>query len=69
MSSHFGQSKDVSALVYVCEFESETAKAAAWEAFFADSAWINAWKERSDPKDPMVTEVSSEILFPAPFPS
>jgi hypothetical protein len=65
----FWTKKNASALIYVCEFESESTKAAAWEAFFADSAWIDAWKDRSDPKDPMVTEVLSEILVPTPFPS
>ena len=65
----FWTKTDASALVYVCEFDSETAKAAAWEAFFTDSAWIAAWRDRSDPKDPMVTEVSSEILVPIPFPA
>ncbi len=65
----FGTKRDSSALVYVCEFESESAKAAAWKSFFADPAWTTAWRERSDPKDPMVSEVSSEVLIPAPFPS
>ncbi len=65
----FGTKRDSSALVYVCEFESESAKAAAWESFFADPAWTTAWGERSDPKDPMVSKVSSEVLIPAPFPS
>ena len=65
----FWTKKDASALVYVCEFENETTKAAAWEAFYADSAWIDAWRDRSNPQNPMVTEVSSEILVPAPFPS
>jgi len=65
----FGTKRDSSAVVYVCEFESEAAKAAAWESFYADSAWTTAWRERSDPKDPMVSEVSSEVLIPAPFPS
>jgi hypothetical protein len=65
----FGTKEKLSSLVYVCEFESETAKAAAWESFFADPAWISAWKDRSDPKDPMVSEVLSEIVNPVPFPS
>jgi hypothetical protein len=65
----FWTKKNARALIYVCEFESESAKSVAWEAFFADSAWIDAWKDRSDPKDPMVTEVLSEILVPTPFPS
>ena len=65
----FWTKRDSNALVYICEFESEAAKATAWEAFFADPAWISAWKDRSDPKDPLVTEVSSEVLVPSPFPS
>lgn len=65
----FWTKKNASALIYVCEFESESAKAAAWEVFYADLAWIDAWKDRSDPKNPMVTEVLSEILVPTPFPS
>jgi hypothetical protein len=65
----FWTKKDANALVYVCEFESEAAKATAWEIFFADPQWIAAWRDRSDPKDPMVTEVSSEILNPVPFSS
>jgi hypothetical protein len=65
----FGTKRDTSALVYICEFESEAAKVAAWEIFFSDPAWIAAWRDRSDPKDPMVTEVLSEVLDPIPFPS
>lgn len=65
----FGTKKNSNALVYVCEFESEAAKAAAWESFFADPAWIAAWEDRSDPKEPMVSEVLSEIVNPVPFPS
>ena len=65
----FWTKRDTNALVYVCEFESETAKAAAWETFYADSEWIAAWRDRSDPQNPMVTKVLSEILIPAPFPS
>ena len=30
----FGTRRDTSKLVYICKFESEAAKAAAWEAFF-----------------------------------
>ena len=30
----FWTNRDASALVYVCEFDSEAAKAVAWEAFF-----------------------------------
>ncbi|MDC1286881.1 NIPSNAP family protein [Gammaproteobacteria bacterium] len=65
----FGTKKDSSRLVYACEFENETAKSAAWEAFFADPAWISAWSERSDPNNPMVSDVLSEVVIPVPFSS
>lgn len=63
----FWTKKDASAFVYVCEFESETAKEAAWQTFLEDPEWIAAWRDRLDPENPMVTEVSSEILIPVRF--
>lgn len=63
----FWTKKDTSALVYVCEFESEAAKEASWQTFLNDPEWIAAWRDRSDPEDPMVTKVSSEILNPVRF--
>jgi hypothetical protein len=65
----FGTKRDSSTLVYMCEFDSEAAKVEAWKAFFSDPEWVAAWQERSDPKDPMVTEVLSEVVDPVPFPS
>ena len=60
----FWTNKASNALVYICEFENEEAKEAAWQAFFADPEWITAWRDRSDPENPMVAAVSSEILIP-----
>jgi hypothetical protein len=64
----FWTKNDSKALVYICEFESEEAKEIAWQAFFADPEWIAAWRDRSDPENPMVSEVSSEVLAPFEFP-
>jgi hypothetical protein len=43
-------------------------RSTAWQAFFADPEWITAWRDRSDPENPMVAEVSSEILIPLELP-
>lgn len=65
----FWMRKDASAFVYVCKFESEAAKEKAWQTFLKDPEWVAAWRDRSDPEDPMVAEVSSEILIPVQFPA
>ena len=64
----FWTKKDVNELVYVCEFESETAKEVAWETFLVDPEWI-ALRDRPDPKGPIVTKITSETLIPVPLPS
>ena len=64
----FWTKKDTSELVYVCEFESEEAKKSAWDVFCADPKWI-AHIAQTDPKGPIVTKHTSEILIPVAFPS
>ncbi len=63
----FWMNQNENKFVYVCEFENESAKETAWQAFKADPEWISGWQERSDPNNPLVTEVSSEILVPVQF--
>lgn len=64
----FCTKNDVSELVYVCEFDSEAAKKSAWDAFLADQTYV-ALKAQTDPKGPLVTDSTSEIVIPVPFPS
>jgi hypothetical protein len=64
----FWTKKDTSELVYVCEFESEEAKKSAWDAFTADPDYVSH-KAQEDPKGPIVTDYTSEILIPVSIPS
>jgi hypothetical protein len=64
----FWTKRDVNELIYVCEFESEEAKKSAWDAFSADPDWLSL-KAQTDPKGPIVTDYTSEILIPVSFPS
>jgi hypothetical protein len=64
----FWTKRDVNELIYVCEFESEEAKKSAWDAFLADPDWVSL-KAQTDPKGPIVTDSTSEILIPVSIPS
>ena len=62
----FWTKKDVNELVYVCEYESEEAMDAAWEAFRADPDWVAARAE-TEASGPIVSKVISETLNPTTF--
>ncbi|HAA74882.1 TPA: NIPSNAP family protein [Candidatus Latescibacteria bacterium] len=62
----FWTKKDVNELVYVCEYESEEAVGAAWDAFRADPDWIKA-KAETEADGPIVSEVISKMLSPTSF--
>lgn len=62
----FWTKKDVNELVYVCEYESEDAMNAAWDAFRADPDWVAA-KAETEADGPIVSEVISEVLHPTSF--
>ena len=62
----FWTKKDVNELVYVCEYASEDAMAAAWDAFRVDPDWVAA-KAETEADGPIVSEVISEVLHPTSF--
>lgn len=64
--SGFWTRKDANELIYLCEFESEAAMEAAWDAFRADPDWIAA-RERTEANGPIVDEVISNVLIPTSF--
>jgi len=62
----FWTKKDVNELVYICQFESESAMKSAWDAFRADAEWIEA-RKKTEANGPIVSEVISEIMHPSSF--
>jgi hypothetical protein len=62
----FWTRSDANELVYLCSFESEAAKEAAWDAFRADPDWAKA-KEKTEANGPIVEKVISDVLLPTPF--
>ena len=54
--------------VYVCEFASEAAKQTAWDTFKADPDWLSLIAQ-TDPKGPIVSKSTSEMLTPISFAS
>lgn len=57
---------DACELVYLCRFESEAAMEAAWGAFRSDPEWVET-RERTEANGPIVGEIISRTLVPAPF--
>lgn len=57
---------DVNHLVYICKFETEAAKDAAWDAFREDPDWAKA-KEKTEANGPIVEKVISDVLIPTSF--
>ena len=62
----FWTKKDVNELVYICEFEDEEEMKAKWDAFRADSEWVEA-RKKTEANGPIVSGVVSEVLEPTPF--
>ena len=62
----FWTTRGASEIVYICKFADEEAMRKAWDAFRADPDWIEA-KSRSEENGPIVSNVDSKVLSPAPF--
>ncbi|WP_421617233.1 NIPSNAP family protein [Brevibacillus sp. TJ4] len=57
---------DPSILVYLCRFDSEEQKQAAWAAFAADPDWIRV-KKQSESAGPLTTKMVSHVLEPVSY--
>ncbi len=57
---------DPSILVYLCRFEDEEQKRAAWESFGSDPDWIRV-KTESETDGPLTARMSSYLLEPVSY--
>ena len=66
VAGFWSRKDDPSILVYVCRFESEEKRKAAWEAFGTDPDWIRVKKE-SESSGPLTTKMVSHTLEPVSY--
>ncbi len=62
----FWRKTDANEIVYICQYESETAMERAWASFRADPEWIEA-RAQTEAHGPIVSEVISETMTATSF--